>query len=47
MTDNALSIVDFFREYTVQVDSIGHICSFALFDFDRHGDAKVKWLVTL
>ena len=29
----APGIVDFFREFTVHVDSIGYVCSFAVFDF--------------
>jgi autophagy-related protein 9 len=28
-------IVDFFREFTVHVDGLGHVCSFAVFDFKR------------
>ncbi|GAA5982960.1 hypothetical protein JCM11641_006897 [Rhodosporidiobolus odoratus] len=31
-------IVDFFREFTVHVDGLGYVCSFAVFDFKRHGD---------
>lgn len=34
-------IVDFFREFTVHVDGLGHICSFALFDFHKTADAKL------
>ena len=30
-------IVDFFREFTVHVDGIGYVCSFAVFDFKRPG----------
>jgi autophagy-related protein 9 len=30
-------VVDFFREFTVHVDGIGYVCSFAVFDFKRHG----------
>jgi len=32
------SIVDFFREFTVYVNGIGYVCSFALFDFGKHGN---------
>lgn len=32
-------IVDFFREFTVHVEGVGYVCSFALFDFKRHGVA--------
>lgn len=28
-------IVDFFREFTVHVDGLGYVCSFAVFDFQR------------
>ncbi|KAG0220235.1 autophagy protein atg9 [Mortierella sp. NVP41] len=33
-------IVDFFREFTVHVDGIGYVCSFAVFDFKRQGNVK-------
>lgn len=33
-------IVDFVRDFTVHVDGIGHVCSFAVFDFSRHGNAR-------
>ncbi|KAJ1977561.1 autophagy protein atg9 [Dimargaris xerosporica] len=33
-------LVDFFREFTVHVDGIGYVCSFAVFDFKRHGNAQ-------
>ncbi|KAJ3046056.1 autophagy protein atg9 [Rhizophlyctis rosea] len=36
----AENIVDFFREFTVHVDSLGYVCSFAVFDFRKHGNAK-------
>lgn len=28
-------IVDFFREFTIHVDGLGYVCSFAVFDFKR------------
>lgn len=31
-------IVEFFREFTVHVDGLGYVCSFALFDFRNHGN---------
>jgi len=31
-------VVDFFREFTVHVDGLGYLCSFALFDFNKGGD---------
>ena len=31
-------IVDFFREFTVHVDGLGNVCSFAVFDFKRGGE---------
>lgn len=36
----APQIIDFFREFTVHVDSLGYVCSFAVFDFKRHGNIK-------
>ncbi|KAJ3056688.1 autophagy protein atg9 [Rhizophlyctis rosea] len=36
----AETIVDFFREFTVHVDSLGYVCSFAVFDFRKHGNVK-------
>ncbi|BGP20513.1 hypothetical protein JCM10213_007671 [Rhodosporidiobolus nylandii] len=40
LPDRAPAIIDFFREFTVHVDGLGYVCSFAVFDFKRHGDAK-------
>ncbi|KIR54433.1 autophagy-like protein 9 [Cryptococcus gattii Ru294] len=34
----AAAIIDFFREFTVHVDGVGYVCSFAVFDFARHGN---------
>ncbi|KAL0946800.1 hypothetical protein HGRIS_012971 [Hohenbuehelia grisea] len=36
----APAIVDFFREFSVHVDGRGYVCSFAEFDFERHGNVK-------
>ncbi|KAK7053152.1 autophagy protein atg9 [Paramarasmius palmivorus] len=33
-------IIDFFREFTVHVDGRGYVCSFAEFNFERHGNIK-------
>lgn len=38
---NAEELVEFFREFSVQVDGLGYVCSFALFDFERHGDKRL------
>lgn len=35
-------IVDFFREFTIHVDGLGYVCSFAVFDFKRAEAHKVK-----
>ena len=32
-------IIDFFREFTVHVDGLGYVCSFAEFNFKRHANA--------
>lgn len=37
LPNSSEKIVDFFREFTVHVDGIGYVCSFAVFDFKRHG----------
>lgn len=29
------ALVDFFREFTIHVDGLGHVCSFAVFDFKK------------
>lgn len=31
-------IVDFFREFTVHIDGLGYVCSFAVFDFKKGGN---------
>ena len=31
-------LVDFFREFTVHVDGLGYVCSFAVFDFRKEGN---------
>jgi len=36
----APAIIDFFREFTVHVDGRGYVCSFAEFNFERHGNVK-------
>jgi len=33
-------VVDFFREFTVHVDGMGYVCSFAEFNFHRHGKVR-------
>ncbi|OBZ65786.1 Autophagy-related protein 9 [Grifola frondosa] len=40
LPDCAPAIIDFFREFTVHVDGLGYVCSFAVFDFQRHGNIK-------
>ncbi|KAG8834442.1 autophagy protein atg9 [Serendipita sp. 399] len=36
----APEIIDFFREFTIHIDTLGYVCSFAVFDFRRHGNIK-------
>ncbi|KAJ6453493.1 putative transmembrane protein [Mycena vitilis] len=40
LPDCAPAIIDFFREFTVHVDGRGYVCSFAEFNFERHGNVK-------
>ncbi|KAI9755565.1 MAG: autophagy protein atg9 [Lichina confinis] len=35
-------VVDFFREFTVHVDGLGYVCSFAVFDFKRGANVGVR-----
>jgi autophagy-related protein 9 len=44
---SAAAIVDFFREFTVHVDGIGYVCSFAVFDFKRQGKVRHRHLAIL
>lgn len=49
-------IVDFFREFTIHVDGLGHVCSFAVFNFQkgvnnkgrerREGDVREDYYAT-
>ncbi|KAJ3774233.1 putative transmembrane protein [Lentinula raphanica] len=40
LPDCAPAIIDFFREFSVHVDGRGYVCSFAEFNFERHGNVK-------
>ena len=40
LPQRAAEILEFVRSFTVYVDGVGHVCSYALFDFERHGDAR-------
>ncbi|KAJ2060971.1 autophagy protein atg9 [Coemansia sp. S146] len=40
LPDCAEKVIDFFREFTVNVDGLGYVCSFAAFDFEKHGNVK-------
>lgn len=35
-------LVEFFREFTVGVEGLGYVCSFAQFDLQRHGQENVS-----
>jgi autophagy-related protein 9 len=36
-------IVDFFREYSIHVDGLGYVCSFAVFNFDKKPVGNKKY----
>lgn len=38
----APAIIDFFRDFSVHVEGRGYVCSFAEFNFERHGNVKVS-----
>lgn len=40
MPQRAEEILAFVRSFTVHVDGVGHVCGFAMFDFERHGDSQ-------
>lgn len=35
VSNSSSSIIDFFREYTIHVDGLGHVCYFAMFNFEE------------
>ncbi|MCJ1471644.1 autophagy protein atg9 [Lambiella insularis] len=35
-------LVDFFREFTIHVDGLGYVCSFAVFDFKKGGTTTAR-----
>ncbi|KAJ1939151.1 autophagy protein atg9, partial [Linderina pennispora] len=37
---SAGQVVDLFREFSVHVDHLGYVCSFAIFDFERNGNVN-------
>ena len=39
LLDCSDQIIDFFREFTIHVDGVGYVCSFAVFDF-KQGDGR-------
>lgn len=43
LPDCAPAVIDFFREFSVHVDGRGYVCSFAEFNFERHGNVKVHF----
>ena len=40
-------IIDFFREFTIHVDGLGYVCSFAVFDFEKGGDKARQGRITI
>lgn len=40
LRNKSLQIVDFFRNFTVEVTGVGDVCSFAQMDIRRHGNAQ-------
>src|SRR5271155_3212040 len=35
LPNSSEKVVDFFREFTIHVDGVGYVCSFAVFDFKK------------
>lgn len=42
LRNKSLEIIDFFRNFTVEVVGVGDICSFAQMDIRRHGNPTVS-----
>jgi autophagy-related protein 9 len=42
----SLQIIDFLRNFTVEVQGVGDVCSFAQLDIQKHGDLKVSFDLT-
>ncbi|KAL1496600.1 hypothetical protein AB1Y20_014204 [Prymnesium parvum] len=40
MPSRAAEILEFIHRFTAFSEGVGHVCSFALFDFERHGDKR-------
>lgn len=38
LPNNSSKIIDFFREFSVHVDGLGYICTFAMFNFENNKD---------
>lgn len=46
MRRRADRIVDFFRNFTVDIAGVGDVCSFAQMDIRRHGDPRASVIAT-
>jgi hypothetical protein len=46
LRSKALDIVDFYRNFTVEVVGVGDVCSFAQMDVRRHGNPSWQTSVT-
>ncbi|KAJ2568132.1 autophagy protein atg9 [Coemansia sp. RSA 1813] len=40
LPDCAEHVIDFFRDFTVHAEGLGYVCSFAAFDFEKHGNVR-------
>lgn len=41
------SIVTFFRDFSIHIDGLGYVCSFALFDFYKNGNPHVTVYISI
>ena len=44
LKQRSLEIVDFFRNFTIDVVGVGDVCSFSQMDTQKHGNPKVSLL---
>ncbi|OWB66710.1 hypothetical protein B5S30_g2054 [[Candida] boidinii] len=45
LPNNSSKIIDFFREFSVHVDGLGYICTFAMFNFENNKDKPTNMFI--
>ncbi|ODV87357.1 hypothetical protein CANARDRAFT_205940 [[Candida] arabinofermentans NRRL YB-2248] len=42
LPESSEKVIDFFREFSVHVDGLGYVCTFAMFNFDNNKDKPIN-----